>query len=403
MALVAKSLDEMTFYLCDAYDELIAPKRIWRNNNNKLYLFFRACAAGMKLALDVALALRNRFDPLRCSDDDLYATAKLVGTEFLQGSGSAMRVHITNTHTLGPKTLAAGVYNYASVSGMTFSFTVLQELALPPGAAKTITAVSVEKGSYLVGDNSDIKLYRSDGLSIDKAFKFSCEENSGSLGYPDEDALSFRKRVLGNDNRQDHLKELETKIRNLPNIFECGLKFNADIVPAEYDGVILQPLELLVTITGTPSDDLAAAVVNGGVLYSTHMVDPEQVVYYYSDQHINGKYPVYFRYHAKAEFSLEITYQYNSRSMKKGLVEAEFNRLLTVYRDAVTHVDLIKETDIYERLALAGLPDVTALSAVITAEGAAVPYLRIPATRTPSLVDVSYVSLDLSGEESEQP
>jgi hypothetical protein len=348
---------------------------------------------------NVALALRWRFDPQRCSEDDLLSAAKLLGTEFQQGSGSAVRITVTNTHTVETRTLAAGVYNYTSVSGMVFSFNLLLDAEFASGASNAITAVSREKGSYPVGDNASIKLFRSDSLDIDKAFKFSCAENSGSLGYPDEDALSFRKRVLGTANRQDHLKELELKIKSLPDIFECGLTFNPDRAPAEYDGVTLAPLELLVTITGTPSDKIAELVVKD-TQYSTHMVDPANVVYYHNDQYINGKYPVYFRYHAKANFALEIEYQYSSQKLKKIQVETEFNRLLSVYANAVAHTDLIKELDIYERLAAASLPDVTPLAVRILVDGQRLPYFNVPATRTPNITATTYASLDLMGEEA---
>jgi hypothetical protein len=398
MEAIFKSRDEVTALICDSWDSLVAPKRIWRNNDNKLYLFFRSCAAGVKLIFDVALSLRWRFDPQRCSDGDLLSAANLLGTEFQKGSGSAVRITVANTHTMEAKTLRSGVYNYTSVSGMVFSFNLLSDAEFDSGASNTITAVSREKGSYPVGDNALITLFRSDGVAIDKAFKFSCEENSGSLGYPDEDALSFRQRVLANANQQDHLKELEIKIKSLPNIFECGLTFNPDRLPAEYDGIILAPLELLVTITGTPSEELAALIVRD-TQYATHMVDPEHVVYYRNDQYVNGKYPVYFRYHAKADFSLEIEYQYSSQKLKKAQVETELNRLLSVYRNAVVHTDLVKETDIYERLASADLPDVTPLAVNILVDGERVPYLRIPATRTPNLVETSYESIDLMGDE----
>jgi hypothetical protein len=394
-----KSLDEVTSMICDAYDELIAPKRIWRNNDNKLYLIFRACAAGIRLVFNIALALRWRFDPQRCSEDDLLSAAKLVGTEFQKGSGSAVRITVSNAHTLEARTLAAGVYNYTSVSGMVFSFNLTADVEFASGASNAVTAVSREKGRYSVGDNSSIKLFRSDGFSIDKAFKFSCEENSGLLGYPDEDLLSFRQRVLSSANRQDHLKELELKIKSLPDIFECGLTFNPDRFPAEYDGVTLAPLELLVTITGTPSDKLAELVVKD-TQYSTHMTDPANVVFYRNDQYVNGKYPVYFRYHAKADFALEIEYQYSSQKLKKAQVEAEFNRLLSGYKNAVVHTDMIRELDIYGRLAAAGLPDVTPLAVSIVADGNRLPYFTIPATRTPNLTAITYESLDLMGEEA---
>jgi hypothetical protein len=399
MEVAVKSLDEVTSAICDAYDSLIAPKRIKRSDNNKLYLFFRACAAGIKLLLDVVLALRNRFDPQRCSDDDLFSTAKLTGTDFRQGSGSVVRITVYNSHTMEAKTLAAGTYNYTSVTGMVFSFYLPMDVSLAPASSNTASAVSREKGSFPVGDNASITLYRDDGQAIDKAFKFSCENNQMSLGYPDEDAVSFRKRILNGSDQQDHLKELEIKIKSLPDIFECGLTFNPEDEDVEYDGEILKPLELLITITGYPSSDLAELVVRD-VLYHTHMVDPANVVYYYNDRYINGRYPVYFRYHGRADFSLEIEYQYSSRKMKKAQVEAEFDRLLGVYRNAVVHLDVVREADIIGQLALADIPDVAVLSVEMFSDGARVPYLRIPATRVQNLASVDYESIDLIGEEA---
>jgi hypothetical protein len=398
MELVAKSLDEITSDICDVYDAFIAPKRIYRGNNNKLYLFFRACSAGIKVILDVVLALRARFDPLRCSDGDLYSVAKLVGTDFLKGSGSAVRITVENTSDTDAKTLLAGVYHYNSITGMVFSFNLLTDAVLAPGAFNSITAVSRDKGSYPVADNASITVYRLDGYPIDEYFAFSSEDNSGYLGYEDEDALSFRQRILSDVDRQDHIKELETSIRNLPNIFECGLKFNPDTLPVEYDGVTLAPMELLITITGLPSEEMAELVVSH-VPYSTHQVDPDNVVYYRSDLYVNGKYPVYFRYHGKTDFALEIMYQYSSRKMKKELVEAAFNKALNGYRNSVTHVGMITEPDIYARLAALSLPNVVALDVNLMEDDTQVPYVSIPTTRTPNLTGVEYTSIDLDGEE----
>jgi hypothetical protein len=399
VAITAKSLDEVTADLVDAYDELVAPKRVWRNNNNKLYLFFRACANGIKLLLDVVLALRNRFDPERCSDEDLLFVAKWTGAELLKGSGSALRVVVANVHPKESKTLLAGEYRYDSVSGMAFSFTLPTDAEFGPGSLNVVTAISQEKGSYPVSDNASITFYRPDGGAIDGAFRFSCENNANSLGYPDEDAFSFRKRVLSDTNRQDSIKELELKIKSLPNIFECGLMLNQSLDPVEYDGVTLKPLELLVTITGVPSDELARLVVQEAV-YSTHMVDPANVAYYRNDQYIGGKYPVYFRYHERVDFSLEIEYQYSSQKIKKAGVEAELGRALSAYKNASAHVDLISEADINERLSALLIPSFVLLRASITRNGERVAYFRVPLTRIHNLVETTYVSLDTMGEEA---
>jgi hypothetical protein len=269
MELTAKSLDEIVTETVDAFDELIAPKRIERTNNNKLYLVFRAFSRGVKLLNDMALTIKNRFNPLYCSDEDLYSTGKYVGTEAKQGSGSLLQITIMNPDLESDHTLAAGTYDYTSVSGMAFSFTLDADYRFSPGEIKAVSAISRLKGSYRVEDNARIKLTRTDGAAIDPELQFSCADNGFQLGYPDEDAYDFRKRILEDADRQDHLKELELRIRNLPNIFECNLVFNPGNEDAEYDGMTLAPLELLIVVTGSPTGELARLVVEE-VCYQTH-------------------------------------------------------------------------------------------------------------------------------------
>jgi hypothetical protein len=394
MALITRSIDEETTALADIYDGLIAPKKIWRSHNNKIYLILRAYAAGKVGLNDAALALRNRFDPSYCEDMDLYSTAKLVGTDFKQGTGSLLRITILNNDTEGQKTLAAGVYHYQSATGMVFSFEAAYDYAFDPEEAKIISAVSQDKGSYAVGANADIKLYRSDGAAIDGAFVFSCEDNAGQLGYPDEDAFAFRTRVLNDGDRQDHIKELELAIRNLPNIFECNLRFNNRTEPVEYDGLVLQPRELLVTITGVPTGKIAELVA-GEVCYTTHKVSDENVVYYENPLYVDGKYPVYFKYHDRTDFSLAVTYQYDSAKLKPSQVEAAISALLKPYTHMVTHIGTFSEETAYQALSALNMPNVKILDAdVINGNGEGVPYVRIPVTRLPRLTGIAFTPVD---------
>jgi hypothetical protein len=394
MALKSKSIDEETTELADVYDGLIAPKKIWRDHNNKLYLILRAYAAGKVGLNDVALALRSRFDPLYCDDLDLYSTAKLVGTDFKEGTGSLLRITIVNKDTEEQKTLAAGIYNYQSATGMVFSFEVAGDYVFDPEETKTVFAISRSKGSYEVGANSDIRLYRSDSTAIDGAFVFSCEDNSTHLGYLDEDAFDFRVRILNDADRQDHIKELELAIRNLPNIFECNLTFNGKTELVEYDGVTLQPKELLIVITGVPTSEIAKLVVEE-VCYVTHKISDEQVVYYENPLYVDGKYPVYFKYHDKTDFSLSITYQYDSTKLKPAQVEDAINTLFKPYTQMVTHIDVFSEEIAYKILSALNMPNVKILDAdVLDTGGGEVPYIRIPATRLPHLTGIVFTQID---------
>jgi hypothetical protein len=399
MALRSKSIDEETTELADVYDSLIAPKKLWRNHNNKLYLVLRAYAAGFAGLNDAALALRNRYDPRYCDDLDLYSTAKLVGTDFKKGTGSLLRITVLNKDTEESKTLAAGVYNYQSAAGIVFSFEVANDYAFDPEETRVVSAISQSKGSYEAGSGANIKLYRSDSAAIDGAFVFSCEDNSGQLGYPDEDIFDFRTRILNDADRQDHIKELELAIRNLPNIFECCLKFNGRTEPVEYDGIVLQPRELLITITGAPTSEIARLVVEE-VCYATHKINDAQVVYYENSLYADGKYPVYFNYHDKTDFSLAITYQYDSAKLKPAQVEDAVNALFKPYTQMVTHIDTFSEETAYKTLSALNMPNVKILDAnVLNSGGEEVPYIRIPVTRLPRLTGIVFTPVDTEAAE----
>jgi hypothetical protein len=279
---------------------------------------------------------------------------------------------------------------------MVFTFELANDTVFDPSESKIISAISKEKGSYRVGNNASIKLARSDGDAIDSAFVFSCEDNTGQLGYTDEDDFAFRQRINNDADRQDHIKELELKIRNLPNIFECNLVLNQDIQPLVYDGITLAPLELLVIITGVPTNEIARLVATD-VLYATHQVDAVKVVYYENELYVSGKYPVYFTYHETLDFSLEITYQYDRQKLKSSQVEEEIDRLLDQYTHAVVHVSTISEKTIYNTLSAIQLPNVTILDVNLMVNDEQVAYLRIPSTRLPHLTGVIYSPVEDGG------
>jgi hypothetical protein len=400
MALLHKSTDELVTEMVDTYDGLLKennpskPIRVWRNKNNKLYMVFIAMGAGFSHILDAALALRNRFNPLHCDDSDLQSTALMVGTSPQLGSGSILSITVMNKSTTEQKMFPAGIYNYMSVSGMLFYFHRPNDYLFDPGEAIRLSAISRERGSFHVTQISNIKLFRSDGQAVDSVFAFSCADNSGQLGYPDEDMFAFRQRILSDGNRQDHIKELELKIRNLPNIFECNLIYNQNVQPLEYDGITLSPMEMLVVITGVPTDEMARLVVED-VIYMTHQVDEDNVVYYENMCYINGRVPVYYTGHTTTDFALEITYRYDQQKLKSEQVENVINELLDRYVHAVTHVDVINEQTFYALLGNLDLPNTVVLDIDVLVSGEQVPYVMVPKTRLPHLTGVTFHPVEL--------
>jgi hypothetical protein len=396
MAIEYKSIDEEINDVVDVFDGTIAPKRVWRNDNNKIYLLLKSIAAGMNKIRGVVLALRNRFDPHYCEDADLYSTALLVGTTPRGGAGSLLRITITNRSTEEQKTLPAGEYHYVSTSGMPFRFELATDTLFEGGEVRTVSAISAEKGAYAVSENSRISVVRADGSLPDPSFAFSCLDNAGQLGYPDEDAFAFRQRILNDGNRQDQIKEIEHAIRGLPNIFECNLILNPGEEPQEYDGITLAPLELLVVLTGAPTAKIAEIVAQG-CLYATHKVDDEHVLYHENPLYLGGKYPVYYKLHDMTDFELEIVYQVDRQKFKPEQVEAAINTLLSRYTHAVTHVDVITEKHIYNLLDSLNMANVVIMDVNILSGGEQIPYLTIPGTRIPHLTAVSYTPILTGG------
>jgi hypothetical protein len=405
MALENKSIDEITAQLVDIYDDLLVqavkrPMKVWRNHNNKLYLIFRAVSAGVRLILDAVLSLRSRFDPAHCDEVDLYSTARLVGTDFKKGSGSLLAVTVTNTSLEEAQTLAAGTYRYSSASGMVFSFTLSDDVLLEPEQSRAVSAISAQKGAYRVYQNADIKLSRTDGQSINRFILFSCADNIASLGYEDESSLEFRQRILTDAERQDHIRELELAIRNLPNIFECTLKYNETEEQVEFDGIELEPYQMLVMITGSPTNEIADEFVKGTLYHTKEAGIPGVAggtVYHEDPHYINGYYPVHFIYHRKVDFQLQVEYQYDSSKLKSTQVEKLFDTALNIYRNAVQHTDILTEDDVYTVLRSVALPDVRILNARILQDGESVPYIKIPSTRIYNLTAVTFDGKDVSG------
>ena len=112
-----KSFDTILTQMCDDFDLIISPKVMARSNTNVVYLIFKAIAKGFELINNICVVLSNKFDPAKCSEEDLVSVASLVGTERRKGSASGLRITVTNTDELS-KTLLAGVYTYQLIQKM---------------------------------------------------------------------------------------------------------------------------------------------------------------------------------------------------------------------------------------------------------------------------------------------
>jgi hypothetical protein len=396
MAVEAKTIDEETTGLCDAFDADIAPKSIWRNNNNKLYLILKSIGAGFSKLRDVIIALKYRFDPRYCSDDDLESTMLITGTKKISGKASMLRVIAYNNDLALPYTLPAGTYRYTSTNGDEFTCMLSQEASVAPQSFVVMVFVSVSQGSFPVSGEANASIATDEGYEIPQAFSFEALDNSGMLGRQEETMFECRQRLLTDTTRHDSLKELEAELNALPTIYGCNLMFNpTDEDKTLEDGSVLAPYELLIMITGSATDELASIVLSHEI-YKTHMTNAEQVVWYKNPLFVGGKYPVYYATHAKRRFWLTVYYAYDTGLKTDSQVEAAFNALLAKYKVMTEHVDAITEPMLYEALQNHGIVGVTLLKVyiqdLVDGELVTVPYVQVPRLMVPELQEVAFVT-----------
>ena len=392
----AKTIDEELAGLVDEYDRFIAPRRIWRNNNNKLYLVFRAIAAGFSKIRDIVLASKYRFDPRYCSNDDLESAMLITGETRIDGKASIVRIICANS-TGASATLIAGEYTFTSSDGQPFLFTVPQSIQIAGGNFEVMLFASRDKGAWPVDSETGASVTRVDNAPIDGAFVWETLENSASLGRPEESYADIRARILNDTTRQDSIRELELAISALPSIYLCNLIFNPspDEQAVLEDGTVLEPKTLLILITGTPSPDMAALVMSH-TIYKTHMVEADNVMNYVNPIFVGGFYPVYYAYHRQKQFYMTINYAYDPDKMRTEDIEATINTTYNRYKVMTQHLDEINEPLLYADIADHGIPGVRIkkiyIQEMTNGELASVAQVAIPRLALPQLVDINYVA-----------
>ena len=109
-------------------------------------------------------------------------------------------------------------------------------------------------------------------------------------------------------------------------------------------------------------------------------------------------FPVYYGIHLFTDYSLVITYQFNSSTVLQSTIESAFSALLIALESPSTHSDTVKATDIFSVLADADLDSSVAVLGVVIkdVDGNTVPYLTVPKTRLAQLTAYSYTAIDVA-------
>lgn len=382
-----KTFDTILTELCDYFDTLISPKAISRSNSNIIYLLIKASAKGFEIINNVCVMLNNKFNPATCSEDDLVSTGKIVGTKMRKGAVSGLKISVYNS-AIQPTALPAGTYTYSFDSDINFSFTLTEDITINAESTASFIALSNEIGSYRVTQQNDIDI-TSEDVTIPSVFSFSCVDNLSLLGYDDETALEFRKRVLEDTERQDIINELKEKILELPYVYDCTLSFNrseSDMVIGDFT---VKPYHLLIVISTAKYTDELAEIVASNAIYPTVNVEGEShVVEYKNDVFADGSYKVYLNDFVKKDFSITFDIQidstYNSSSNVKSKIESALMNVFNsnTYRQSITAEDVFTEVN---KLELAG---VRLLGVTFNVDSSDVSYISFNKTELPNLTSI---------------
>lgn len=375
-----KTFDTILTGLCDSFDSLISPKTIARSNTNIIYLLFKAIAKGFEVINNACVAVSNKFDPANCSVEDLNSVASLVGTEKMKGSGTGLHIIATNNANVN-KTLVAGIYTYALDDDTTFTFEVLVNTEIPFGDYVTFIAMSDEIGKFPVTAQTDITV--ESNQIIPEGISFSCSDNSALLGTDPETDLEFRKRVLEGYTQQNTIVELENKLKNLPYLFDCSVKFNNTLDPITVEGNIVPPFNAIIFYSGSPRNEMAD-IIAGKLICPTVQTPDSKELKYYSEVFTNGYQSYYITPFGEEEFKVDVILRINGEyanayDVKKAIREALVNHYV-----AEVHKDYVKEEDIYNIITSLNLSGVNILAVNlrnmnnVRQEFIAVPTYRVP-------------------------
>lgn len=382
-----KSFDTILTQLCDDFDTLISPRKIARTNTNIIYLIFKAIAKGFEVINNLCVVLNNKFDPAKCSSEDLESISALVGTNRFEGSASGLYVKVANT-TDGSLTLLASTYYYALDDDTTFYFEVLEDTVIAPASVVTFIAMSENIGVYPVTAQTDIAI--TSEVIIPTGLTFSCDSNEDLLGTARETDLELRKRIIEGTDNQDSVTELERTLKNLPYLFDARCKYNQEITDITYDGVTIPPFGMAIFYAGMPRNEIAEVVASKLMCLTVSTEDSTELSYY-NEAFASGRYAVNIIPFRRTPFSIKVYCNIDERYVKKEDAKAQVTALLRQYFNVLVHRDYVKEEDVYNALAGTNISGFTLLGINLVSNGSDVDYIRIPLSRIAELENVTFL------------
>lgn len=384
-----KTYNEILTEICDTFDSFITPKTMLRSNTNIIYLMFKAIAKGYEVINNVVFSLSRKFDPAYNSDEELLSTASIVGTARMQGTYSGLYITATN-NSENDVTLLEGTYYYSLDSDTKFIFTVKEDTSIESENSKSFFALTENIGSFHVTEQATISIENDDSIELPEGVVFSCSDNTSLLGSEEETVLEFRKRILSDTSRQDVINELETRIKNLPYIFDCKIKFNPNPVSIMFNGITIPPFRMVVIISGEARDEIAKIIAEHSI-FPTVQVSAEKHLDYSSSVFTSGYYRVYYTEFTNYEYTTTITYKADDEFISSGEAEAKMRSFLFNRMRGNKYKENVTENDIYNSLEELNVAGVKILSVELYVNGNRVSYVTVPEIKVPYLSAVNFV------------
>jgi len=375
--------------LCDWFDSIISPRTIARINTNIIYLLFKAFAKGWEVINNVVVTLTNKFDPAKCSEEDLVSVGAIVGTHKKAGSATGLHVIVTNTAET-QKTLYAGTYTYALDGEISFEFEVLSDTTLSSSEHVDFIAMSNKIGTYEVTAQTSLEV--TSIQTIEEGIVFSCTDNSNLLGVPEESNIDFRKRILTDYSRQNSIVELESDLRNLPYLFDCIVRYNQTSDTVSFGGVNVPPMTAVIFYSGEAKNEIADIVARK-ILCPTVSTADSVAVKYYNDAFANGYYEVNIIPFSKYQYSLDIVIKVDTNYVNAYDARQQIQTLLYNNFIAEVHHDFVKEDDIYSVLNEENIGGVEVLSVNLKVNGTKVDYVEVPVSSIPELSSINFAEV----------
>jgi hypothetical protein len=387
--MVIKTFDELLTQACDEYDKLIAPKKIFRDDSNAIYLILKSLCKGFEINVNTAANIvNNKFLADKCEDFDLDSLASITGTQRIPGKGSGLVMYVTNEGS-DAIALLSGEYFYQYDATTKFLFTINNGTYVYPGESKMLVGFTDILGSFRVTAQTTIAVKRTDDAVINPELLFSCLDNESYLGRVPETNFEFRRRILTDVNRQDIFSEMETAIKTLPRILDCKIIFNGSEDALLVDGEAINPYHFLLIINGDVTDDVAGIVARYGFYPSTQAVGGA-VCYFHSDIFHGGAYPVYYRPFGFFDYNIALAYSYDDRLTANDVVQREIASKLAKLQFPSGYSKYVTEEVFYDLLKEVTTPSFAILDVKLLNGTTEVPYVEVPGTRYPRLATITY-------------